>query len=454
MRRAVLATTLALVAAGCAGDDRRAGPVAGAAPTRVATTTTPQPAALGAASKRADPPSTLVESTTTTTTSATTAATSTTTGVTATMTVTTTTTTLPPWPRSITMAFTGDTLPHSPLWRRAARNAADAGRDGHDFGPMLAELAPLLEPVDVAVCHLETPIAPEGEEFTTFPFYGVPAEIADAIADAGYDRCSTASNHTADRGPEGIDRTVEVLGSRGIGQSGMARTPAEIEPQVVDVGGVGVSHLSYTWSYNGLSLPDGEEWRSALIDVDRILADAASARERGAHVVVVSLHWGAERVHGVTSWQRRIAEELTAGGTLDLIVGHHAHVVQPIEQVNGTWVVFGLGNILSNLPTNSSWPAATQDAVVVTVELAVGAGGAVTVGRPVVHPTWVDKDAGWVVRQVDAELARDDLTAGQRGRLERSRARTEAILGDFFPAVESAEPAEPAQPSESTPVAG
>jgi poly-gamma-glutamate synthesis protein (capsule biosynthesis protein) len=330
------------------------------------------------------------------------------------------------------MAFTGDTLTHSPLWNGARRLAEEAGRDGFYFDPMLAPLTPLIEPADLAICHLETPIAPLGEEFSTAPRYGVPEEIVDAIAGAGYDRCSTASNHSLDRGSAGVVRTVEVLESRGIGQSGMARQPDEILPKVFTVAGVAASHLSYTFSYNGLLPPSGEEWRSAIIDPDRIVADAQSARSAGAEVVIVSLHWGAERIHTPTSEQRAIAERITASGVVDLIVGHHAHVVQPIEQVNGKWVVFGLGNILSNLPTSSNWPAASQDAMVVTVELSVAADGIATVGRPVVHPTWVDKNANWIVRPIEIELARPDLPPGLREQLERSMARTAAVVGEFL----------------------
>lgn len=330
------------------------------------------------------------------------------------------------------MAFSGDILPHSPLWRQAARNAAAAGREGYDFTPMLAGLRPVHDTVDLAVCHLETPIAPAGEELSTMPRYGVPAEIADAIAAAGFDRCSTASNHTADRGTAGIDRTVAVLEAAGVAQVGMARRPEEIEPAVFEVAGVPVSHLAYTWSYNGLSLPPGEEWRSALIDPDRIVADARRARELGAAIVIVSLHWGAEGVHAPTEYQREVAALITAPDVIDLVVGHHAHVLQPVERVNGTWVVYGLGNVLSNLPTSDRWPAASQDGAVVTVAARVDADGGVTVERPIAHPTWVDRDAGWIVRLVGDELARDDLTAGDRGRLEASWARTTAVLGDHL----------------------
>lgn len=330
------------------------------------------------------------------------------------------------------MAFAGDTLPHSPLWRRAERNAAEAGETGYDFRPMLAGLATVLDDVDLAVCHLETPIAPLGEQLSTNPLYGVPAEVADAIAVAGFDRCSTASNHTADRGVAGIDRTVDVLESRGLGQSGMARRPSEIEPTVFEVDGVAVSHLSYTFSYNGLRLPDDEQWRSATIDPERIIADATTARGLGADIVLVSMHWGNEGVSEPTGAQREVADQITGTGLIDLVVGHHAHVLQPIEQVNDTWVLFGLGNIVSNLPTSDRWPAASQDAAIVTVAFEVDRDGSVTVGDPTAVPTWVDKDAGWVVRLVDDELARTDLSAGQRGRLERSRARTEQVLSAFI----------------------
>lgn len=100
--------------------------------------------------------------------------------------------------------------------------------------------------------------------------------------------------------------------------------------------------------------------------------------------------------------------------------------------MNDTWVLYGLGNILSNLPTSDRWPDASQDAAVVTLDVTVDADRGVEVGNIEVHPTWVDHDAGWIVRLVDDELARSDIGAGHRGRLERSRERTERVLGAFM----------------------
>ena len=331
--------------------------------------------------------------------------------------------------RSATLAFTGDTLAHSPLWRRAQ---ADNGGNGYDFAPMFADIAPIVGAADLAVCHLETPIAPEGEEFSTDPLYGVPPEIVSATAGAGFDRCSTASNHALDRYGRGIDRTIEVLEFNGMGQSGMARNASEALPSVFVVNDIAMTHLSYTYATNGIPPPEGEPWRTNYIDASRIIADAQAARELGAEFVFASMHWGTEGVEAPDDQQRSVADAITASGQVDLVVGHHAHVLQPIEQVNDVWVAFGLGNILSNLPVNDSWPASTQDAAVVEFAVTVDGTGAVTVDRPVVHPTWVDKNDGWVIRDVERSLADPMIGEGRRAELERSRDRTSDVLGMFL----------------------
>jgi Bacterial capsule synthesis protein PGA_cap len=335
---------------------------------------------------------------------------------------------LPPARRHFTLAFTGDTLAHSPIWAEALRYG---GGDSYDFAPMFARIAPILSGVDLAVCHLETPIAPPGEPYTTFPLYGVPAELAAGLASAGYDRCSTASNHTIDRGGAGVDATVGALEAVGLGQSGMARSPEEAALlPIVTVNGVRIAHLSYTWSFNGLRLPASEPWRSSLIDADRIVADATTARAAGAEYVVVSLHWGNEGSQTVTGFQREVAGVITASGQIDLVVGHHAHVLQPIEQVNGRWVAFGLGNLLSSM-TTASWPAQVQDGAVVVFAVAERASGFET-SSPVVLPTFVDRFP-YVIRPVLGDLADPSVPSDVTAQLAASLERTRAVLGAYLP---------------------
>ena len=344
-----------------------------------------------------------------------------------------TTTTAPDPNTYISFAFTGDVLTHTPLIEQAQRTAKSKGLAAeYDFTPMFEDVKQFVQSADLAMCHLETPIAPDGEELSAFPFFGVPKEVVTAIANAGFDRCSTASNHTYDRGLDGIDATVNALLENGVDQSGMARTPDEIEPRIVEVKGVRLCFLSYTFSYNGLKLPEGQEWRSAVINPDRILRDAERARQLGSEATIVSMHWGNEKESQANSMQTGIAETLTASGLIDLIVGHHAHVVQPIEQVNGVWVMYGLGNVLSNLPTDERWPANSQDAVIATIKLTKRPSGKISFDRPQVMPTWVDKRNGWVIRDVIAMLKDPSTSYGTARELELSLGRTTRVLGDFI----------------------
>jgi poly-gamma-glutamate synthesis protein (capsule biosynthesis protein) len=330
---------------------------------------------------------------------------------------------------TVTFAFAGDTLVHSPLVTRAWENG---GRVRYDFAPMFARIAPVVGWADLAVCHLESPVAPFGEALSTAPRYGIPGDIAVGLATAGWDRCSTASNHSFDRGEGGIEATVASLTMAGLGQSGMARAPLERIAPVLDERGVDVAHLSYTWGLNGMRLPAGQPWLVNLIDPAQIVADATDARRRGAEVVIVSLHWGVEKESRPSSYQREVAETVTASGAVDLIVGHHAHVLQPIEQINGRWVAFGLGNHLSNMTDGFGWPASSQDGAVLLVTMHRLANGTVAVDRPEAVPTWVDRNDGWVVRPVIADLADPTTPAGVRTQLAASLARTRSVMGDFI----------------------
>ena len=261
-------------------------------------------------------------------------------------------TTLPP--RTFTLVATGDVLLHPALWDQAGADAAASGRAGLDFGPLLAALRPVVSGADVAICHLETPVAPPGGPYSGFPSFSVPPEIAQALAATGYDACTTASNHTYDRGAEGVDRTLDALDAAGLDHAGSARSPREAAATtLLEVGGVDVALVSYTFGFNGVPAPGGETWRSNLIDEARIVTDAGIARQRGAEVVVVVLHWGDEFRHEPNGQQDALAPRLIRSPDIDLLLGHHAHVVQPVEPIDGEWVVYGMGNLVADHATRT-----------------------------------------------------------------------------------------------------
>lgn len=377
----------------------------------------------GSASDAGSAPSTTaVRSGASTTTSAAPRSTTSTTSTSTSTTTSTTTTTLPPGPSRITLAFAGDLLPHGPVNDRAAANGRGSGV-AFDYAPMLAPMAPIVGAADVAICHLEVPVHPPGEAITTYPSFGAPPELVDGAKAAGYDGCSNASNHSLDRGRAGIAATLDRFDQLGLRHAGTARTAEEGSTiTVYDVQGLRVAHLSYAYGFNGYRIPADAPWAANQIDPARIRADAARARADGADLVVVSLHWGTEYVHEPSAYQRQVASEILPSPDISLVVGHHAHVVQPIGQVGGTYVVWGMGNQLAN---QRQVPRSDGLTVVATAERGWDLGWRVTGVEAV--PTWVEPGT-FRVLPVVRTLADPATSGGLRAELSVSYDRTAAVL--------------------------
>jgi poly-gamma-glutamate capsule biosynthesis protein CapA/YwtB (metallophosphatase superfamily) len=335
----------------------------------------------------------------------------------------TTTTTAPP--RTFTLVATGDVLLHSRLWAQAQADAAAAGKPGRDFAPTLAAIRPVVEGADLAVCHLETPIAPPEGPFAGYPAFSVPPEIVPGLVTTGYDACTTASNHTFDRAGAGVDRTLAALDGAGLAHAGSARTPEEAARiTTVGAGPARVALLSYTYGFNGIPYPDGQLWRSNIIDEARILADARRARAAGADVVVVALHWGNEYMHDPNAQQAEMAPRLIASDDVDLLLGHHAHVVQPLENVGGEWVVYGMGNLVA---THSTQGDANHEGLMVRFTFTEQGDGSWRATSAEYAPLLMITDGTLRVLDVDATLAAGSAPA-LTDRLVLARDRTAGIV--------------------------
>ena len=296
----------------------------------------------------------------------------------------------PPAPPSFTLVAGGDELVHPTV---AAQAIADGGGTP-DFVPQLAELTPLIGGADLALCHLETPLAPPGGPYSGWPSFDAPPELARSLAAVGFDGCSTASNHALDQGTEGVDRTLATLDAAGLRHAGTARSPAEAATTTFyDVHGVRVAHLSATYGLNGEVVP--REGSVALLDPDALLAAASRARAEGAAVVVLSAHWGTEADPAPNDEQLRLAPELLASPDIDLVVGHLAHVVQPFERIGDKWVAYGLGNQLADQETPG-----TDDGALARFTFVQGGDGRWRVTRAEYVPTWIDVGPPIRVRDV------------------------------------------------------
>ncbi|MFI5690331.1 CapA family protein [Kribbella sp. NPDC051586] len=255
----------------------------------------------------------------------------------------------PPKPRNepdrITVVATGDVLLHERLWTTAKHD----GKGGAwDFAPLMSSVKPLVQKADLAISHLETPLAPLGGPYHGYPLFQGPPQMATALKQTGYDLCTTASNHSFDGGAAGVDRTLNTLEKVGLRHAGTARSRVEAEQTtIIDVGGVKIASLSFTFGFNGLPYPNGQTWRAGTIDPKMISRKAQEAKDRGADLVLVSCHWGTEYSSKLNDQQREIAPQLLADSNIDLVLGHHAHVVQPMEEIDGKWVAYGLGNLVA-----------------------------------------------------------------------------------------------------------
>lgn len=287
------------------------------------------------------------------------------------------------------MSVSGDLLMHDPLLDRALANG---GGKEYDFAPMFARVERYVAGADLAICHVETPIGPGPP--STYPIFNTPTGLAASIRRSGWDVCETASNHSLDQGAAGIAATGAALDERGIEHTGsFASRRARERPTIVKVRRTKLGLVAYTDSTNGLPAPTG--WavnEYAANDPARgaaaILADARAARRAGARAVIVNLHWGDENSTAPNESQLEVAKRLTASPLVTAVVGQGPHVVQPIRRMNGKFVVFSEGNLVSNQSAAAGLPAATQDGLIALLRFEAGK-RKVRVLRVRYVPTWV-----------------------------------------------------------------
>ncbi len=321
-------------------------------------------------------------------------------------------------PVTLTVEASGDLLIHSPVWEAAL---AAGGGNHYNFAALFARIKPYIEPVDVPLCHVETPMTPAPP--TGYPIFNTPPALAPAIRQTGWKACSTAATHSLDQGQTGVDDTIRALDQAGVLHAGTySSAAAQATPLIMTVKGIKVAFLSYTELTNGI--PSPHPWSvNRAQDVPRILAEARQARVDGARVVIVNIHWGDENVEQPSAFQMDLARRLTASADITAVVGQHVHIVQPIRQINGKLVVFGEGNLISN-QTSDCCPTASQDGLIALLTVVVDASGArVTFVHYV--PIWVQHPS-FVVLPVGTGLRLDPADADE---LRSSYARTVAAAG-------------------------
>lgn len=256
--------------------------------------------------------------------------------------------------RSAKLLFAGDAMQH-----QGQLDAARQTDGSYDYSECFTALEPLISGADFAVVNLETPVGAKGP-YTGYPCFYAPTAFAEALADAGFDLLLTANNHTLDRRAPGLKSTILELDSQLISHIGTytnADERALVTPKVFTINGIAVAFLNYTYGTNGFTPTEGVV--VDYIDPKQIEADVKLARQAGAEIVTVALHWGDEYQLTPNRAQKQLADKLVDLG-VDLIIGGHPHVIQPVEIRHSDkydkdiLIVYSLGNFISNMNTRDT----------------------------------------------------------------------------------------------------
>lgn len=249
----------------------------------------------------------------------------------------------------VTLIAVGDNLIHNTLI------AAGEQEDGTlDYTSLYANIKPDIEKADIAVIDQEAILGGSDFEYTGFPLFNSPWEVGDAAIAAGFDIFNCATNHTLDMGWAGVEKEIEYFSDKkNVVQLGVnSNQNSYDEITYYEKNGITFSLLNYTYGTNGIPLPDDKPWGVNLLDTDKVTADIKEAREH-SDVVIVFPHWGTENSHEISDYQREYTKLFSDLG-VDIVIGCHPHVLQPVEWVvNETTgrkmiVYYSLGNFISH----------------------------------------------------------------------------------------------------------
>lgn len=206
---------------------------------------------------------------------------------------------------------------------------------------------------DLNIANLETAVTSRGQKADKQFTFRMPAHSLDAVKKAGFSLVSLANNHTLDYGEQGLFDTFEALQSRGIAYAGAGKNVASgREPAIVEVSGVKVGFLSYSLTFPKSFWADKDKPGTIFGHEKWVRDDIARLRSQ-ADIVLVAFHWGAEKRTTPKDYQLDVARASIDAGA-DAVIGHHPHVLQGIEIINGKPVLYSLGNYAFGSSSNSA----------------------------------------------------------------------------------------------------
>lgn len=266
-----------------------------------------------------------------------------------------------------TLIAVGDNLIHSSVYKDANRLA---GYNGYDFKPMIENIKEIVKNYDIAYYNQETILGGTELGLADYPTFNSPYEAGDAMIDAGFNLVSLATNHTMDSGSQAVENSCKYWASKEnvLAVGSYCSEEERNKVKIKEVNNITYTMLNYTYGTNGM--PKKEDYYVNVwpTDIDKInnpetdtkyqeyketvKKDIERVREK-VDFLIVAMHWGVEYTHKPTEYEKDMAKYLSSLG-VDLIIGTHPHVIQPVTWINNTLVIYSLGNFISAQYQNKS----------------------------------------------------------------------------------------------------
>ena len=251
----------------------------------------------------------------------------------------------------ISLLATGDGLIHSVIY-----HSYDKGNGVYDFTDAVKYVKDIVKKYDIAYYNQETPTGDASIAYSGYPMFYTPSAYVDAMKDAGFNTVSLASNHSLDKGEKGILNTVKYFKGTNLLYNGMSDSEDNRNNFIIkEKNNITYTMLSYTTLTNGLQVPSGKSYLLNLYDKEQVKKDIEAVRDK-VDILIVAMHWGVEYQNTPNKEQTEIANYLSSLG-VDIIIGNHPHILQPITKINNTIVMYSLGNFISNQygGSNGDW---------------------------------------------------------------------------------------------------
>lgn len=252
----------------------------------------------------------------------------------------------------LTLIMGGDALLHTAVYNDAkyileqTNNPKAKPIFSYEFSKMFLHIAPLISQYDLAFYNQETILGGKELGLSIYPAFNSPQEFGDCMVKLGFNLVSLANNHTLDRGEKAIINSLQYWSNKPVLVAGSYINLDERNtPRIYEKNGITYTLLAYTYGTNGIPIPKNKEYFVNVYNKEMLAKDIANVRDK-VDLLIVSMHWGNEYVFKPNKEQEEFAHYLASLG-VDIVIGNHPHVIQPIEWINNTLVIYSLGNMIS-----------------------------------------------------------------------------------------------------------